>query len=535
MNKSFVFILFTLSSSTLNSLSAQSKVQVYIQYHKAFSTRYRVDSGNANLISRKMPNVAGVGFDAEVYRKRKFALRTGLALQAYFLDETSYGIAGSKPPFPSFSTYPANFLDTYIKGAEYIEKVSVSIPIKLNYQFYKTQKIDASVSVGLLPTFYFPVKNEAIGQSIAFLNPSGASYTVYRVYDILRDFNNKNNALISKPYLEYQFALEGVYKFKKSGGLLLGIKTNIGTTKLETANFTIWPNQPAYRSKGHYTLNRSYIGIYAGYRFGKNLGYTLKPSTKKTTPIRHSIFTKLNYTLTASYNRHFKSKYIIESGSHSFDIKSNPSYQLNLNADYPLKEKLHLRTGINVHINAPVEPLGLDIIGPVPPVVSIQSDNQSEKLKYVEMWSVGIPVKIQYQITKHKNWTLQSSGGILFNIYLPDQVGYGGSIKYLTTSGNFTPAIEAEQVFNKSRLIKGFSSIPQLEWDFDIESVHGLYPKPAFVWGIQAHIGTKNLERKNIVLWGEQTGYKSTGYYEQNRSYIGIYAGIRFGKKKNTK
>lgn len=74
---------------------------------------------------------------------------------------------------------------------------------------------------------------------------------------------------ISYPQLEWDFDAEVKRAFKKYGAVSLGIKAHIGTKRLEYATFVIFPDEPNYRSKGHFILNRSYMGVYGAFTFGR--------------------------------------------------------------------------------------------------------------------------------------------------------------------------------------------------------------------------------------------------------------------------
>lgn len=174
--------------------------------------------------------------------------------------------------------YSRAFLgSTYIRGAEYVERISVSLPVKFQYEIYKTKRYKFFIDGGPLISFYFPVRNQLIGRT--YLLDGSTGYSEIRAYEINRDFpyNKRINFIgTSTPNIEWQFDIEVARKFKRRGAVLAGIITHIGTTKLERANFVIWPELPQYRSRGHYSLNRSYVGFYLGYRFGRNSFNTKK-------------------------------------------------------------------------------------------------------------------------------------------------------------------------------------------------------------------------------------------------------------------
>lgn len=236
---------------------------VYIMQARHFSTKYNVDSGINNLVGRKYAVSLEAGLNLEYPINNIWKFKTGINGHLLFLNEVSYGISG---PIPSGVDRP--FTNIYTGGlVEYIESVSIAIPFKVMYTFPTKEKINYSISGGPFISFYFPASDEMAGFE------SRKNGELIRQHLVTRHFKNYKSVKsigISYPQLEWDFDMQATRKFKKYGAISLGIKTHIGTKRLEHATFVIWPTEPAYRSTGHFTLNRSYIGLYGAFTFGQN-------------------------------------------------------------------------------------------------------------------------------------------------------------------------------------------------------------------------------------------------------------------------
>lgn len=261
-------LISTLLSVTTNVNAQEKKISytVFALTAKQMPTNYVVDSGNANLVSRKNTNGLQVGVNIDFRLNKKWSIRTGYSLHGYSISETNYGVSGSLPNNITGEGW-LNNLPRYIKGAEYFERFAHSFPIKLMRKIV-TKKNDYNISAGLQFSFYNKTRDELIRSTILLDNPSGG-YTPMRKYEITRNFEDNQRLFLglSVPKIEWQFDAETIFKLKKRGGIAVGIKATLATQNLERADFIIWPYENNYRSKGHYTLNRSYIGLYAGYRF----------------------------------------------------------------------------------------------------------------------------------------------------------------------------------------------------------------------------------------------------------------------------
>jgi hypothetical protein len=259
-------ISITLFSKTANGQAflKNSLKSVYVLYGRHFITNYVVDSGSTNLAGAKMYITWEAGLNLDYKLSKNWKIRTGIAFHIHFVDEVFYGVTAVPDTILKLgelkpkTKIPAQALLDPL----FIERKSIGIPIKPMYQINVSKNSELNIAGGLYLNFYFPTRNENIGQSVPIQN-SSAPYEYTEVFDIKRKFNNRK-------ILEWQFDIEVVRKFKKYGAIVGGIKTHIGTRKLERAEFITWSKFSDYRSKGHYTINRSYIGIHAGYRFGKN-------------------------------------------------------------------------------------------------------------------------------------------------------------------------------------------------------------------------------------------------------------------------
>ena len=289
-------VVIILSITGQGQFFKQSEYSAYVLYGRHFTTDYVVDSGVNNLVGRKMNISWEAGFSLDYKFNKNWGVRTGAACHIQFIAEIFYGTKMFPDSTGSFPT--GRFENIYIKGVDtdFRERVSIGIPIKVFYSFKISKKYEVNIAGGPYLNIYMPTRNENIAMLAPLYYDSTYSIYVYtRKYEIRREFNKKrifsspNN---SKPFIEWQFDAEIVRKFKRYGALTAGIKTHTGTKKLERAEFTIWPEYPAYRSKGHYVINRSYIGVYAGFRFGKNPSYNKVNTPQKTqTGERQEMFT----------------------------------------------------------------------------------------------------------------------------------------------------------------------------------------------------------------------------------------------------
>src|SRR5688572_852629 len=265
-----LFVVFATIRCLGQSYIKQSKYSVYGLYGRHFATDYIVDSGINNLVGRKMNISLEAGFNLDYVFNKNWGVRAGVACHIQFIAEIFYGTKEYPDSTGSFATN--KFENIYGRGVDldFRERVSIGIPLKAFYQFSVSKRYEINIAGGPHLNIYAPARNEQIAMLAPIYYDSSFDIYIYtRKYEIHRRFN-KNKPNISKPFLEWQFDVEVVRKFKRYGAIIAGIKTHIGTKKLEKAEFTIWPDYSDYRSKGHFTLNRSYIGVYAGYRLGKN-------------------------------------------------------------------------------------------------------------------------------------------------------------------------------------------------------------------------------------------------------------------------
>lgn len=261
-------LLLFFFSAALSS-NAQDKKVAYTLFAltaKQMPTNYVIDSGNANLVSRKNTNGLQIGINIDFKLNKNWGIRTGYSMHGYSISETNYGVSGNLPNTITGEGWLTN-LPRYIKGAEYFERFAHSFPLKIIRKFVSKNN-DYNISAGLQLSFYNKTRNELIRSTILLDNPSGG-YTPMRKYEITRDFDDNQRMFLglSVPKIEWQLDAETIFKLKKKGGLVIGLKATYATHNFEKAYFTIWPYESNYRSKGHYSLNRSYIGLYAGYRF----------------------------------------------------------------------------------------------------------------------------------------------------------------------------------------------------------------------------------------------------------------------------
>jgi hypothetical protein len=264
--KKLLLLIFLLSISVFcisQTSIKKAEKSVYAFYGRHFQTKYVTDSGQGNLIGRKYNESVEMGLNLDYSLNEKWMIRTGISGHLLLLGEITYGISGSIPPLV---TDP--FIHKYARGIDYVESVTIGIPIKARYLAINTNEIILSVSGGPFISIYFPASDEMAGSARQLSN--GTTLRDYWVTRHFKNYKSDKSLGISYPQLEWDFDIECKRHFKKYGAVSLGIKSHFGTRRLENATFIIFPDEPNYRSKGHFTLNRSYIGIYGAFTFGKN-------------------------------------------------------------------------------------------------------------------------------------------------------------------------------------------------------------------------------------------------------------------------
>jgi hypothetical protein len=266
--------------AAIHPLKAQGLFQkatktVYGLYGRHFSTNYIVDSGTTNLVSRKMNLSYEAGLNLDYPLSKKVFLRIGIFGHIHAVRETTFGTTGNYPSIiePLVKMHYNIGVSQYLKGVEDVERVNISFPVKVLYKLKRCARWEWYIAGGAIISFYLPTQQEEFNR--LWLLPDSLGGYFIKQYGIVRNF--KRNALenllqTSRPQIEWQMETEVVCKFRKKGALVGGLKASLGTTRLERADFVTWPQFPAYRSKGHYSLNRSYVGVYLGYRFGRNTG-----------------------------------------------------------------------------------------------------------------------------------------------------------------------------------------------------------------------------------------------------------------------
>lgn len=238
---------------------------VYAQYARQFRTNYVQDSGQGNLVGRKNWYSLEMGLNMDYKLNERWNIRTGVSGNLFFIGEITYGTSGLLPN-PLSASYGRN-VRKYAKGIEYIQIVKIGFPFKGRYNIYNSRKYSYFISGGPFMGIYFPASNELAGNTI-LLN-SGQEIRQYELIRYYRNYKASKSLGISYPQLEGDMDAEVKRKFKKYGALTIGLKLHLGTTRLERAEYVIYPNEPGYRSKGHVVLNRSYYGVYGAFTFGR--------------------------------------------------------------------------------------------------------------------------------------------------------------------------------------------------------------------------------------------------------------------------
>jgi hypothetical protein len=271
----FISALFFYANA--NAQNELSKFQITSSYNQTLNTNYRKESGQINLVGRKGVSVVSMQASWQFKEQKKWIARFGTEARLFIQNEVLSGLSGNFPD--SFTTNNGYTIPLYRHrreargGANEIERIGLSFQLSVGRKLLNKNKSTLALLTTISPTFYFGAFSEEIAQ-LSWAKQNNQDAKLYYVFRTSREFTtnkivNINNALkFTRPILEFQFALEGSYLLKK-GALVYGIKANINAEKFEEAKYTILPEFPAYTSTGSYTLNRSYVGIYAGYRFKK--------------------------------------------------------------------------------------------------------------------------------------------------------------------------------------------------------------------------------------------------------------------------
>lgn len=145
---------------------------------------------------------------------------------------------------------------------------SAGVPLKIGYELSSRSKFSFFLSAGTMINFYAKTKNNMAGSQ--WQNLSGG---ITRAYQTTRIFTNDEDGKsigISYPQLEFDADITVKRKIKRIGLLGLGIKGHLGSKRLENTTYVIWPTEPSYKSTGYFRLNRSYLGLFGSFTFGRN-------------------------------------------------------------------------------------------------------------------------------------------------------------------------------------------------------------------------------------------------------------------------
>lgn len=151
-------LICTYQTVFAQSITKQTIKSIYVLYGHHFSTNYIVDSGQNNLIGRKNVFSVEMGLNLDYNITSHLGIRTGISTHFLFLDETGYGISGPVPQ--GVNDF---WIHKYAGGIEYIESVSIGIPVKALYSFYSNGKLNFSFSGGPFIAVYFPASDEMAG------------------------------------------------------------------------------------------------------------------------------------------------------------------------------------------------------------------------------------------------------------------------------------------------------------------------------------------------------------------------------------
>jgi hypothetical protein len=269
-------VLFCFAATFCQSTSHRPLISGYLSYGRHLPNRFHTDSGRLSLISRKMNVSIEGGINLDFPLRNRWRLRTGANAHFLFYDESGYGTTGGLPPvFPADPNKDYRYDRATRYTGQTTEEVPLScfsIPLKAQYQLSKGGKWQWFADAGAVLAVYCPVDIDDYAAKAWELPNATGSYRDYYQFEINTHYRRSifpTRTGIS-PQLEWEGGLEAQHPGKKYGALVFGLKFHVGTNRLDRADYVIWPTLPQYRSVGHYSPNRSYVGLCIGYRFGKN-------------------------------------------------------------------------------------------------------------------------------------------------------------------------------------------------------------------------------------------------------------------------
>jgi hypothetical protein len=270
--------LLCFATTFCQSISHRPLISSYLSYGRHLPNRFHTDSGRLSLISRKMNVSIEGGINLDFPLSSRWRLRTGANAHFMFYDETGYGTTGGLPPvFPPDPNKDYGYDDVTRYTGRSTEDAHLScfsIPLKAQYQLSAGGKWQWHADGGAVLAVYCPVDIDDYAAKSWSLPNAADRYHDYYQFEINTHY--RRSVLPTRtgisPQLEWEAGIEAQHPGKKYGALVVGVKFHVGTNKLDRADYVIWPTLPQYRSAGHYSLNRSYVGLCIGYRFGRNGG-----------------------------------------------------------------------------------------------------------------------------------------------------------------------------------------------------------------------------------------------------------------------
>jgi hypothetical protein len=171
----------------------------------------------------------------------------------------------------------------------------------------------------------------------------------------------------------------------------------------------------------------------------------------------------------ALYGFHLPTKYQNTGGPNNLIGRKTPfSVEAGFVLDYPLKNKLYFRTGLSGHLHF-LNETNYGIIGPFPsnvhPAYKEERARYSRGIDYIELSSVGIPVKVGFGSPLSEKYSIFFSAGPMVSFYFPAQNTKARSF-VRNLNDDLYQAHEVTRIFRNEEDGNGRGiSYPQLELD----------------------------------------------------------------------
>lgn len=235
---------------------------VYGFYGRHLPTKYFYEGGKNTLVTSKTNLNLGIGVNLDYAIDKRIGIRTGANLHLLFLCEDCFGVNGPAPT----NINPVDLQRTR-SSIEDVKSSTLNVPVKFSYKLINKKTLNFLFCSGPSLAIHSLHHRE---QAALYIYSNGVpvrAYLINRTYDKVKPNTDK---MFAHPEIEWDFDLEVKKILKHYGAINVGIKTHLDSKHLESAILEFFPEYLTYYSTGHFRINRDYIGLYAGFTFGKN-------------------------------------------------------------------------------------------------------------------------------------------------------------------------------------------------------------------------------------------------------------------------